>query len=111
MGRRADETEVEKLPAEISDALDDLFEAFGNLRFPNKAMVVLAELALTEYRLAVRSIDRKHWHGQLVNVAKVCAEFDKGTADEPKNDHDLEAVVHEDGDERPNEEQRRDPDD
>lgn len=111
MGRRADETEVEKLPQEISEALDDLFEAFGNLQFPNKAMVVLAELALTEYRLAVRSIDRKHWHGQLVNVAKVCAEFDKGTADKPENDHDLEAVVHEDGDERPNEERQREPDD
>lgn len=101
MGRRNDEKLDDEVPQEVVTALDELFEAFGRLRFPNRAMVVLAELALSEYRLARRSIDRKHWHGQLVAVAKVCQEFSSERG-ESSADDELGVVSHDDegGDER-----------
>ena len=101
MGRREEETQDVKLPAEVADALDDLLLAFDECKFPNRAMVVLADLALTEYRLATRSIDRKHWHGQLVAVAKVCQEYGQGSDDDSAGRGDeLEVVTHEGGNER-----------
>jgi len=108
MGRRAEEGQEAPLPQEVSEALDDLLAAFGLVKFPNQAMVVLADLALCEYRLATRSIDRKHWHGQLVSVARACQEFGQGGDESgtPRGD-DFAVVNHEDGNERPNEGQRR----
>lgn len=97
MGRRDDEREASGIPEEVKAGLDELFEAFSGLRFPNPAMLSLADLALAEYRLAERSIDRKHWHGQLLAVARVCQEFDTGKRDDKPSGDGLEIVHHNEG--------------
>jgi len=99
MGRRVDEKVVTALPDEIDEALTDLVDAFGEVIFPSRAMECLADLALLEYRLSERPIDRKHWHGQLVTVAKACAELDRGGVRAKKQvstDDADDVVVHDD---------------
>lgn len=98
MGRRVDEAEVTALPDEIDEALTELVEAFGEVTFPSRAMECLADLALLEYRLSERPIDRKHWHGQLVTVAKACAELARSTRgkDTSGGSESDDVVVHED---------------
>lgn len=98
MGRRDDEKVQEPLPEAVDEVLDDLHEAFAEVRFPNLAMQVLAELALVEYGLASRAMDRKGWHQQLLQVARACAEMDnRGTGQDRSSRDEVGVAVHDEG--------------
>ena len=71
MGRReAEDVADEDLPAEVRAALQGVGVALGGIGYNNAALRALAALALVEYRLAVRAVDRRQWHQQLLQVAR-----------------------------------------
>jgi hypothetical protein len=73
MGRRpTDDTPSDPPAGEVLRLLGEVERSFEAVGYPNAAMRSLAALAMAEYRLADRTIDRRQWHQQLLSVARAC---------------------------------------
>lgn len=78
MGRRPENAnEAEELPAAVDAALAGVAAGFEAVGYPNEAMAALVQLALVEYRGALRAADRRQWHQQLLAVARQCGQLDE----------------------------------